>query len=823
MKIPLSWLREFADIPSDITPDQIENAFVKVGFEVEDIHISGADLTGPLVVARVEAIEELSEHKKPIRYVSLDCGEGSIRYVICGARNFNVGDLVVAALPGAVLPGNFAISARETYGKTSNGMICSARELGMSDDHEGIIVLPTTAQVGADAITLLEINDAIIDVAVNPDRGYALSARGLAREIATSLGVNFRDPALVDYLAGEKISSSNGVQVRIDDASGADYIQIRTLEGVNVRNETPLWMSRRLEKCGMRSISLAVDITNYVMLELGQPLHAFDADKIDGTIAVTRTVSSAEFTTLDNQKRTLVTGTLMIGDGKKHLAIAGTMGGLDSEVTDSTTRIALEAAHFDPISIAKNSRSQRLSSEASRRLERNVDPAVATVASARASALLVELTGARLVGESSAGALGAARTITFDPTAISRLMGYEYSSHQIQTALTAIGGAVEIKSPSSWLFTAPTWRADLEVLSDLAEEVGRVNGLDLIPSRLPIGKQGSTLTPMQYRKRGVAALLAHLGFSETYNYPFVSPEMVKTLGFVGPRAASFRIANPMSEEAPLLRTHLLPGLLSALSRNLSRGAKDVALFEIGTVFRDLSARPRVEDISTANRPSDATIAQIYASVPAQPLFVGAVVAGSLDRKGWWGSGRTFDWSDAVALAERIVTETGNRAEIVQSDLSPWHPGRCAEIQIDGKAVAHAGELHPRVLEELSLPPRTVAFAVILSELPIVPAASASPIRTMPAAIQDISLFVDREMPSAKVEAALREGAGELLESIALFDRYEQTGAADEGRVSLAFTMTFRAPDRTLTADEVSGFRASAAALAVSTCGATIRE
>ena len=823
MKIPLSWLREFAEIPADITPEVIESAFVKVGFEVEDIHISGADLTGPLVVARVQEIEELTDHKKPIRYVALDCGEGAIRYVICGARNFKVGDLVVAALPGAILPGNFAISARETYGKTSNGMICSARELGMSDDHEGIIVLPSDSQIGTDAISLLEINEMIIDVAVNPDRGYALSARGLARELATSLGVTFRDPALLNYLPDHISVASNGVKVRIDDPSGADFIQIRTLDGVNVRNETPLWMSRRLEKCGMRKISLAVDITNYVMLELGQPLHAFDADKIDGTIAVTRTDSTSEFTTLDNQKRALAAGTLMIRDDKKYLAIAGTMGGLDSEVTDSTTRIALEAAHFDPISIAKNSRSQRLSSEASRRSERNVDPAVATVASARATALLIELTGANLIGESTAGAVQPARSITFNPTGISRLMGYEYSDDQIKSALTAIGGHVETKSPDAWLFTAPTWRADLEVLSDLAEEVARVNGFDLIPSRLPIGKLGSTLTPMQYRKRGVGQLLAHLGFNETYNYPFVSPEMVKTLGFEGPRAASFKIANPMSEEAPLLRTHLLPGLLSALSRNLSRGAKDVALFEIGTVFRDITARPRVEDISTMNRPSDAMIAQIYASVPAQPLFVGAVVAGSLDRKGWWGSGRTFDWSDAVALAERIVAETGNRAEIVQSDLAPWHPGRCAEIQIDGKAVAHAGELHPRVLEELNLPPRTVAFAVILSELPIATATSALPILTMPAAIQDISLFVDREMPSSKVEAALREGAGELLESITLFDRYEQAGGENPGRVSLAFTLTFRASDRTLTADEVSGFRAEAAALAVSRCGAIIRE
>jgi phenylalanyl-tRNA synthetase beta chain len=823
MKIPLSWLREFADVPSGITPDEIEAAFVKVGFEVEEILIQGADLTGPLVVARVESIEELTEHKKPIRYVGLDCGEGSVRYVICGARNFSQGDLVVAALPGAILPGNFAISARETYGKTSNGMICSARELGISDDHEGIIVLPSTSVIGSDAIELLEINDMIIDVAVNPDRGYALSARGLAREIAISLGVAFRDPAAIDYLGSHQAVGGEVVQVRIDDRSGADLITLRTLDSVDVLRETPLWMSRRLEKCGMRKITLAVDITNYVMLELGQPLHAFDAQKIDGTLVVTRATSSSDFTTLDSQKRVITPGTLMIGDDKKYLAIAGTMGGLDSEVTDTTRRIALEAAHFDPISIAKNSRSQRLSSEASRRLERNVDPAVANVASARATSLLIELAGARLIGESSDGEVAAARTITFNPGAISQLIGFEYTEHHVESALVAIGGSVEVTSADSWTFTAPTWRADLEVISDLAEEVARVNGFDLIPSRLPTGKAGSSLTPMQYRKRGVAHLLANLGFSETYNYPFVSPEMVKTLGFVGPRAASFRIANPMSEEAPLLRTHLLPGLLQALSRNLSRGAKDVALFEIGTVFRDISTLTRVTDVSTKTRPSDALIKEIYASVPAQPLFVGGVVAGSLDRKGWWGSGRTFDWSDAVALADRIIRETGNRTEIVQSDLSPWHPGRCAEITINGKALAHAGELHPRILEELNLPPRTVAFAVILSELPIAPVARAQPILTMPAAIQDISLVVERGVPSARVESALRAGAGDLLESITLFDRYDQGESFGPEKVSLAFTMTFRAPDRTLTADEVSGFRASAAASAISLCGAIIRD
>ena len=821
MKIPLSWLREFAELPTDCTPELIESAFVKVGFEVEEIIMQGADLTGPLVVAKVISIEELTEHKKPIRYVGLDCGEGSTRYVICGARNFTEGDLVVAALPGAVLPGDFAISARETYGKTSNGMICSARELGISDDHQGIIVLDASmANIGADAIELLQINDMIIDVAVNPDRGYALSARGLARELAISLGVPFKDPALVNYLDGVTQSSGEVVHVSIDDKTGADFIVIRTVENVNVAAKTPLWMSRRIEKCGMRSISIAVDITNYVMLELGQPLHAFDAAKVEGSLHVKRAGSAKEFVTLDSQKRSLTPDSLMIADDKKLLALAGTMGGVESEVSDSTSRIALEAAHFNPIAVAKNSRAHKLSSEASRRLERNVDPAVANVASARAISLLVSLTGARYLGEASDGSLSTARTITFNPGDISALIGFEYSHEQLLNPLTAIGGRVDHKSPDQWVFTVPSWRPDLEVISDLAEEIARVNGYDLIPSRLPTGKSGAMLTPIQARKRSVATLMAHLGFSEVYNYPFVSPEMVKSLGFAGPRAASFKIANPMSDEAPLLRTHLLPGLLQALSRNLSRGAKDVALFEIGTVFRDVSALSRIGVIPTTERPSDETINEIYGSVPAQPLFVGAVVSGSLDRKGWWGSGRNFEWSDAVAMAERVVTETGNSAKVVQSDLAPWHPGRCAEIQINGKAVAHAGELHPRVLEELGLPPRTCAFAVILSELPFTPRKRATPVLTMPAAIQDISLFIDPSTSSADVEAALRSGAGELLESIVLFDRYEQK---EEGRTSVAFTLTFRAPDRTLTADEVTGFRLNAAAIAAEKCGAVLRD
>ena len=358
MKVPLSWLNQYVAIPQTLTTAEIEEAFVSVGFEVESVEEQGKDLSGPLVVGRVLSIEQVEGQKKPIRYVGLDCGESEVRYVICGATNFAVGDLVVVSLPGAVLPGGFAIAARQTYGHISNGMICSARELALSEDHTGIIVL-SEGEPGADAVALLQINDVIFDVAINPDRGYALSIRGLARELAASLQLPFHDPAS-DVATDGYVLNGSGVQVSIDDPTAASVIYIRTLTGFDPTARTPLWMSRRIEKCGMRSISLAVDVTNYVMLELGQPLHAFDAEKIQGSLHIRRADRESEFTTLDGQVRKLVPSNLVVADDVQALALAGTMGGLSSEVTTATTRIAIEAARFDPISIAKNSRSHRL-------------------------------------------------------------------------------------------------------------------------------------------------------------------------------------------------------------------------------------------------------------------------------------------------------------------------------------------------------------------------------------------------------------------------------------------------------------------------------
>jgi phenylalanyl-tRNA synthetase beta chain len=646
-----------------------------------------------------------------------------------------------------------------------------------------------------------------------------MSVRGLARELSASLKCKFTDPASnVQVKKLNAIKSPKAIGVKIEDKTGADHIFIRTLDQVNTKISSPIWMQRRLEKCGMRSISLAVDITNYVMLELGQPLHAFDADVITGGLRVARANKFSKLVTLDKVERKLSADNLLICDTNSALALAGTMGGLASEVTSQTTKIALEAAHFDPISIARNSRFHKLSSEASRRMERNTDPALTEIASARAAQLLIDLAGAKYLGSAFAGLAIKPRKIKISVEKVCELVGAKYTLKQVKDALILIGCKVT-GSGSIITIEVPTWRPDLSSTADFAEEIARLVGYDQIPLRLPTGKSGAKLSTMQNRKRQIALMLANQGYTEVINYPFVNQELVDTLGFTGDRAKSFKLANPMSEDFPLLRTHLLPGLLTTLSRNINRGAKDLALFEIGSVFRNISPLGKVVLPTTERKPSQKVIDSIYSSVPNQMLFVAGVSCGEKYLSSWQGEGSKFEWSDAVSKAAEIIESTGNKYEITGTDLAPWHPGRCAEFKVAGKVVAHAGELHPRVIATLNLPARTCAFAVILNELPEAKLGAAPKIWNMPAAVQDIALVVSKNVSASDVEDSLRMGAGELLESISLFDRYDQIG--DE-KVSLAFTLTFRAADRTLTAEEVSGYRDEAVKRAGKDCGAVLR-
>jgi phenylalanyl-tRNA synthetase beta chain len=816
MRAPLSWIKEFVDIPASVTAEQISDGLIRVGFEVEEIIKQGADLTGPLKFAKVLSIEEITEFKKPIRYVGLDCGEGQTRFVICGATNFAVGDLVVAALPGAVLPGDFTIGARETYGKTSNGMICSGRELGISDDHAGIMVFAEgEVTIGADAIEALQITDVIFDIAVNPDRGYALSIRGVAREVAGSLGLKFTDP--VDALRPLKFAETGkGVTAKIGEKSSASVFYVRTLSNFDPKATRPIWMRRRIEKMGMRSISLVVDVTNYVMLELGQPLHAFDKSKIKGGLTIKLAGKVQKFKTLDGVERTLAPNDLMVCDDEQPLALAGTMGGLSSEISETTTDIALEAVHFCEVCIAKNSRRHKLSSEASRRLERSVDPSLAEFASARFVQLLTAHSSAQHVATVVDGDPIYPPLVTIDPAYVSKTLGFDIPAKKVAEVLRVIGCDVDEKS---FTVDPPSWRADLLTAADFTEEVARMIGYDKIPSVLPPRPLHASLTPTQKRRRAVATMLASRGLAEVQTFPFTNQATIDSMGFVGERANTYKVANPMSEEFPLMRVHLVPGLIEVAQRNISRGAKDFAIFEMGSIFR--SSQKLVPAISPdlSKRPNQKMIDEIFASVPAQGYHVAGLLVGKTENENWQGKARAFNWQDAIAYAQDILALCNLDWTVARSDLAPWHPGRCAELIVNGKAVAHAGELHPRIVAAYGLPERSVAFAVALSALPDSTLVRPSTVGTMPAAVQDVALIVESTVSAADVEGALREGAGELLESITLFDRYDKIG---DGKISLAFTLVFRAQDRTLTGEEVSAMREAATAVAAAKFGAVVR-
>ncbi|MFI0965664.1 phenylalanine--tRNA ligase subunit beta [Streptomyces sp. NPDC021080] len=832
MRVPLSWLREYVDLPATETGRDVQAKLISAGLEVETVEQLGADLKGPLVVGQVLTIEELTEFKKPIRFCTVDVGTangtGEPQEIVCGARNFAVGDKVVVVLPGAVLPGDFAIAARKTYGKTSHGMICSGDELGMGDDGSGgIIVLPPEMEPGTDAIELLQLVDEVLDIAVTPDRGYALSMRGVAREAAIAYGLPLRDPALLDVPA----PNAFGHPVQIADPMGCDRFTARTVTGLDPDAQSPIWLRRRLQKAGMRPVSLAVDITNYVMLELGQPLHAYDRNRVEGTIGVRRAEQGEKLTTLDGVKRTLDAGDLVITDDRGPIGLAGVMGGAHTEIDDTegtTTEVVVEAAHFDPISIARTARRHKLSSEASKRFERGADPAATSAAAQRTVDLLVLLAGGTAdAGVTEVIAPSAPHTITIPADHPDKVAGVDYGRETVVRRLQQVG--CDVYGQDELIVTVPSWRSDLTDPNDLAEEVIRLEGYENLPSTLPKPPAGLGLTDRQRLHRRVGRALAGAGYVEAPNYPFIGEHVFDQFGLADddPKRKVVKLVNPLSDEEPALRTTLLPGLLQALRRNDGRGSHDLALFETGLVFHPREELRIAGRLPVDRRPADEEIASLTAALPVQPRHAAVVLAGAREQAGWWGKGRPADWADAIEAARVLARESGTELLVRSGQYGPWHPGRCAELAVvvDGaeQVIGYAGELHPGVLKTLGLPARTCAMELDLDALER--ASSGHPkgpkISTFPVATQDVALVVDKSVPHTDVEAALHEGAGELLESIRLFDEYEseQLGA---DKKSLAYALRFRAADRTLTVDEASAARDAAVALAAERTGAVLR-
>ncbi|MET7643700.1 phenylalanine--tRNA ligase subunit beta [Streptomyces sp. NPDC005426] len=834
MRVPLSWLREYVDLPVTETGRDVQAKLVEVGLEVETVEQIGAGLKGPLVVGQVLTIEELEGFKKPIRFCTVDVGSangtGEPQEIVCGARNFAVGDKVVVVLPGAVLPGDFAIAARKTYGKTSHGMICSTDELGMGDDGtHGIIVLPPEHEVGTDAIELLQLVDEVLDIAVTPDRGYCLSMRGVARETAIAYGLPLRDPALLDVPA----PNAYGYPVKVADPIGCSRFTARTVVGLQPEARSPIWMQRRLQKAGMRPISLAVDVTNYVMLELGQPLHAYDRTRIDGPIGVRRAEQGEKLTTLDGTVRVLDAADLVITDNRGPIGLAGVMGGANTEIADAsedahTTEVVIEAAHFDAISIARTARRHKLASEASKRFERGVDPQAAAAAAQRTVDLLVLLAGGTAeAGVTEVSAPSGPRTITMAADHPDRVAGVAYGRETVVRRLQEVG--CDVYGQDELLVTAPSWRPDLNEPNDLAEEVIRLEGYENLPSTLPTPPSGRGLTDRQRLHRRVGRALAGAGYVEALNYPFTGEAVLDQLGLAADdaRRRTVKLVNPLSDEEPSLRTTLLPGLLGALRRNDGRGSHDLALFETGLVFRPTGQETKPVRLPVDRRPSAEEIAALDAALPRQPRHAAVVLAGAREQAGWWGKGRPADWADSVEAARVLAREAGVDLTVRADQHAPWHPGRCAAlyVTVNGEETlfGHAGELHPRVIKELHLPERTCAMEVELDvlERAVDGALQAPRISTFPVATQDVALVVGQDVPAADVERALRDGAGELLESLRLFDVFtgEQIG---EGRKSLAYALRFRAADRTLTVDEASAARDTAVALAAERTGAVLR-
>ncbi len=856
MLVPLSWLLEYAPLPEPGDPGEVGRRLTAIGLEIEGVEQVGHDVRG-VVVAQVLEIEELAGHKKPIRYCLVRTGGPETeRRVICGAVNFAVGDLVPLALPGASLPGGFEIAARKAYGRLSDGMICSAAEMALGDDHSGILVLPADSPLGADFAEYAGLRDVVYDVNVTPDKGHALSVRGMARELASAFGVGYTDPAdseLPSWFAADK-ASEQVYQGSIADPTACDRFALREVRGVDPARTTPLRIRVRLARAGMRSVSLAVDITNYLMLELGQPLHAFDRAGLNGPVVVRRARDGEKLETLDHVVRQLDPDDIAITDSSGPISLAGTMGGLATEVGSESADLVIEAAHFSAPGVARMSRRHRLFSEASARFERGVDYELPLRASARAADMLAALGGGTVVpGYSLATAPIEPVQIMIAADLPDRVAGVEYGTETVVRRLREVGCEVRAVTRAEagqpdWLeVLPPSWRPDLTDPSDLAEEVIRIEGYERVGIATPRAVAGRGRTPAQRLRISIGRALAGSGYVEVISGPFGSAadfdRMQLPAGDVRRRAV--RLANPIRDEEPLMRSTLLPGLFRVAGRNLGRGFADLALFEIGNAFlagAEAGGGGVAPVLAVDRRPGEHDLSRLNAAVPDQPRLAACVLTGKIEPAGWWGEGRQASYQDAIEAGRTVLRTSRLQYQVRAGQREPWHPGRCAEFVIElpgaggaaeAMVVGYAGELHPRVITSFRLPARTCAMELDLSMIERaaagLPPVQAPVISGYPMATQDVALVVSDSVPAAEVEAALAAGAagaagtgaGVLVEQVRLFDVYsgEQTGT---GHKSLAYTLRFRAPDRTLTDEEVAVARDAAVAEAASRTGAVLR-
>ncbi len=778
MKLPLSWLSEFIDLPTT-DPRELADTLAMVGHEVEGIEelpVGWSDV----VIARVVSVEPHPDADK-VRLCQVTTGGDPID-VVCGAWNFDEGAVVAFALPGAVLGDDFEIGVRDIRGVESHGMICSERELGIGDDQEGILVLADDAPVGKPLEEVVELPEVVFDLDITPNRPDAMSLLGIARDLAAWYDIDYRIPEMKLSTIDKPASISVVVE------AGSPRFAARHIDDVTV-GPSPLMVRHRLRKAGVRPISNLVDVTNYVMLELGQPLHVFDADKIEGGRLVVRHATQGEtLVTLDGVERDLRTDDVVICDDTGPVSLAGTMGGEGTEVSTETTNTILEAAAWDPPSIMYTSRFHGLRSEASARFERGVDPNLPPLASERAAAMIASLSG----GTVRSGWVDEVVTetrpaeVNLDLSYVSRVLGEDFDVSVSAGLLKRLGMKVGGEDPL--VVTVPTNRPDVTRPADLIEEIARIHGYEKFPSRLRPGIGGRPTEP-QRRRGELQRLLADLGIDHAITLSLIHAQDVTALDPPEDHEWSHPVIvkNPLREEEALLRPSLLPGLLRSVAYNRGRGVADVALFEMGRVFH---ATPWNED----------------PRVPSQPEHLGLVIAGDFGDRLLDGSGREADVSTLLAVVRGIGHRLGLDLRLEAATAPGFHPTRTAQVTVGSEAVGHVGELHPHTTDAFELEGRVAAGELALDALLAAPGTTVyEAVSGYPHVDFDLSFDVPSDLATATLVDITTSAAGDLLEWARPFDHYSG-GNLDEGRKAVAIRYRLRASDRTLTADDVAPVR-----------------
>ncbi|MEX2206815.1 MAG: phenylalanine--tRNA ligase subunit beta [Myxococcota bacterium] len=782
MRVPLGWLATWIDLP---VRAELEERLTLAGLEIEEVLRTGPDLSA----IRVGHVLERKQHPNADRLsvCSVDLGEAAPATIVCGASNVAAGQKVAVAVPGVTLPDGTKLKKSKIRGEVSEGMICSARELGLGDDPSGILVLDPGANIGAPLSEVLQAGETILDVEITPNRGDWVSMLGMAREVRALFGGTLRMPPS-EPVEGTRAASED-VRIAIDDPDGCHLYVGRVVRGVQI-GPSPAWLAARLEAAGMRAINVVVDVTNLVLLEYGQPLHAFDLASLRGAeVRVRRAHSGEKLATLDGETRDLAPDDLVIADAERAVAIAGVMGGAETEVRATTRDVLIESAQFAPTRVRRTSKRLGLRSEASYRFERGVDPDGVARAADRAARLLAELAGGTVSrGRVEVRGVAAPRSgeIVLDPSHPNRLLGTKLTTEEIVSLLARVGVQARLDVDNRLRCTVPSWRNDLSIAEDLIEEIARIHGYDAIEPTMP----RAALAPVS-RPASLALVertrdqLKAAGLIEIRLMPTLQPADLDALRLPTDDALrrGVRLANPMPGMGPLLCTSLLPGLLRAARRNLSRQVDSVRIFEVGRTF----------------------LARGPGELPEEPLRAAALVTRG-ERASLWEPGSPIPaFFEAKGIAESLLAELGQRAVFQAGSSAPWlHPGASGELRSVDTVLCRLGELHPEVASAFEISAACALLEVDLQALLDRPGEPSRyrEVSSYPAVRRDLAVLLASSQPAGEVLDAIRKTAGNMLVSAAIFDRYEGKGIP-AGKVSIAFRLVFQRPDRTLLDAEVA--------------------